>query len=262
MSDKNTPLSSGFRLTGDYHTHTVYSHGKGTVEENVQKAIELGLKQIAITDHGLSHVMFGLTKKKLYRQKEEIEMLREKYPQIDILFGIEANLIGAEGVIDLQPQQFSLFDIVLCGYHKPAWPNDFKSVFEIYFNAYFNKIVKPSAQAKARNTKALANAVKKNKIDVLAHINYHLNVNCDEIAKVCADYGTYIELSSRHTCTDEVDIENLLNSNVQFILNSDAHKVKNIAVIDNARALIEKYKIPESRIANINGKQPVFRSKI
>ena len=39
-------------LTADYHTHTPYSHGKNTVLENAQAAKKLGLKQLAITDHG------------------------------------------------------------------------------------------------------------------------------------------------------------------------------------------------------------------
>ena len=52
-------------LFGDYHTHTKFSHGKGTVEENARTAREMGLKQIAITDHGLGHIAFGLRKCKL-----------------------------------------------------------------------------------------------------------------------------------------------------------------------------------------------------
>ena len=47
-------------LTADYHTHTPYSHGKNTVAENVARAKELGLKEIAITDHGLTHIVFGV----------------------------------------------------------------------------------------------------------------------------------------------------------------------------------------------------------
>ena len=37
------------RILGDYHTHTTYTHGKSTVEENVEQAELLGLKEIAIT---------------------------------------------------------------------------------------------------------------------------------------------------------------------------------------------------------------------
>ena len=34
-------------LTGDYHTHTIYSHGSGTVLDNALAAKEKGLKEIA-----------------------------------------------------------------------------------------------------------------------------------------------------------------------------------------------------------------------
>ena len=44
------------RLKFDWHTHTVYSHGKGTIEDNVKVAIEKNLTSIAITDHGPGHV--------------------------------------------------------------------------------------------------------------------------------------------------------------------------------------------------------------
>ena len=47
-------------LTGDYHTHTIYSHGKGTVLENAMRAKEIGLQEIAITDHGFEQLAFGL----------------------------------------------------------------------------------------------------------------------------------------------------------------------------------------------------------
>ena len=52
-------------LTSDYHTHTKYSHGKGTVLENAIRAKEIGLKEIAISDHGFSHPAFGLRQRKM-----------------------------------------------------------------------------------------------------------------------------------------------------------------------------------------------------
>ena len=60
-------------LTGDYHTHTPYSHGKNTVLENTMAAKKLGLKEIAITDHGFNHLLFGLKRKRLPDLRAEIE---------------------------------------------------------------------------------------------------------------------------------------------------------------------------------------------
>ena len=34
------------QILADYHTHTKYSHGKGTIEENVLEAISKGIKTI------------------------------------------------------------------------------------------------------------------------------------------------------------------------------------------------------------------------
>ncbi|MDE7076840.1 MAG: PHP domain-containing protein, partial [Clostridia bacterium] len=59
-------------LTADYHTHTPYSHGKNTVLENATAAKKLGLKEIAITDHGFNHLLFGLKRKKLSDLRAEI----------------------------------------------------------------------------------------------------------------------------------------------------------------------------------------------
>ena len=40
------------KINYDLHTHTIYSHGKGTIEENAQAAKEKGLEGIAITGKG------------------------------------------------------------------------------------------------------------------------------------------------------------------------------------------------------------------
>ena len=45
-------------ITADYHTHTNYSHGKGTPEENVLVAIEKGLRRIAISEHAGAHFLW------------------------------------------------------------------------------------------------------------------------------------------------------------------------------------------------------------
>ena len=52
-------------LTKDLHTHTLYSHGKGTPEENVLAAISCGLKTVAVSEHGPGHMFFGVRGRKL-----------------------------------------------------------------------------------------------------------------------------------------------------------------------------------------------------
>lgn len=103
-------------LTADYHTHTPYSHGKGTVMENAARAKELGLKQIGITDHGFSHLAFGLKRKKVPSLKRDC-MEASKALEIDVLVGMEANIRGESGLSDLTEADYDDFDLFICGKH-------------------------------------------------------------------------------------------------------------------------------------------------
>ena len=49
-----------YRLLWDIHTHTVYSHGTGTIEDNVKAAAAKGLLCVGIADHGIGHAFFGM----------------------------------------------------------------------------------------------------------------------------------------------------------------------------------------------------------
>ena len=57
-------FTGGYRIFADLHTHTTYSHGKGSVEDNVRAAKFRGLSQIAIADHGIRHPLVGVGRKK------------------------------------------------------------------------------------------------------------------------------------------------------------------------------------------------------
>ena len=47
----------------------------------------------------------------------------------------------------------------------------------------------------------------------------------------------------------------------QFVLNSDAHKSANVGSVEFAKSLVERHGISTERIANIDGKSLVLRSK-
>ena len=100
-------------LTGDYHTHTVYSHGKGTVLENAMQAKALGLKEIAITDHGFEQLAFGIKHKKMPSLIRDVKEATEK-TGVQVYVGIEANLCGENGRTDLKSEDYKDGHSPLC----------------------------------------------------------------------------------------------------------------------------------------------------
>ena len=99
------------KINLDLHTHTVYSHGKGTIEENAISAREKGVYGIAITDHGFSHPAFGMRRKKLDKMREECSLAQEK-TGVKVFLGIESNIRGRDGTIDVVPTDYKNLDVV------------------------------------------------------------------------------------------------------------------------------------------------------
>ena len=247
-------------IFGDYHTHTIYSHGKGTIEQNVQKAIEKGLKAIAITDHGFGQPFAGITPTKFEKMKLEVKELREKYPEIKILLGVEANIIRSDGTIDLTEDQEKEMDIILAGYHLSATERKLSSLLSLSVPATFAKFGICTKGQRNRNTKMYLKAIESRKIDVITHPGYMMPLNLLDIGNACADQGTYIELSSRHMVPKEAGLEELLKSDVKFIINSDAHALYQIGQFTYALHLVKKYNI-EDRVVNFNNDNFKLRSK-
>mgnify|MGYP004462358329 FL=1 len=152
-------------LLGDYHTHTVYSHGWGTIEDNVKVAVKKGLKQIAITDHGFDHRMFGVNRKVIGEMREEVERLKKIY-DIDILLGLETNLISSQGDIDLTKQEEEKLDIVLMGYHKTAMAINMSERIHFFNKNLIAKHFGYTKEMIQKHTDAYLKALDKNNIDV------------------------------------------------------------------------------------------------
>ncbi|MBE7088216.1 MAG: PHP domain-containing protein [Clostridiales bacterium] len=250
-------------LMGDFHTHTPYSHGKNTVLQNAMAAKERGLKTIAITDHGFNHLLFGLSRKKLNNLKEEIKEA-EKLTGVKVLMGMESNLISLDGSTDMKSEDLHNFDIYLCGIHsvlKYKSFSDFNNIMLKNYIAYkFGK--KPSVSVVQNTTKAYINAIKNNPIDILTHINFKCFCDVKEVAKCCADYGTYIEINTkkRHISAEELNL--MASVGTHFVINSDAHSADRVGDTVIAEELIKEAELPLNLIDNINGRLPVFRFEI
>lgn len=248
-------------ITADYHSHTRYSHGKGTIADNARVASQMGLDFLAITDHAARHPFVGVKRKKYDKIRADIDNVQKNYPDLKILFGMEANILDESGTIDVTPDDADRLDILIAGYHFTALPYKAKDFFNITCSALARYCLKPTKAQIERQTRMYVNAIKKNKIDVITHPGFRLDIDYPQLGKACADYGTYIELSSRHRTPDGQGLEELLLTDCKFVLNSDAHKPENIGECTFAKELIEKYNVPEQRIANIDHKTLILRSQ-
>lgn len=249
-------------LTADYHTHTPYSHGKNTVAENVARAKELGLQAIGISDHGYSHIVYGLRRKETADYIAECKAAEKEYG-IKVLVGIEANIRSISGVADLTEKDFENFDLYLCGHHiyvryvytRERWAYGFG-------NWIHDSLLKkqPTQKQIERNTKAYVNVIKNNPLDAVTHVGYICPANAVEVAKCASDYGTYIELNSKKNhFTDEELSDVAMKTSARFIINSDAHSKDRVGDTKLVEEQLARVNFPMDRIDNINGRLPTFR---
>lgn len=246
---------------GDYHTHTTFSHGTGSIEDNVLRARELSLKEIAITDHGFGHVAYGVRRSRFSVMRREVDRLSAKYPDIKILLGLECNFISLDGDTDLREGEDKLLDIIVCGFHKFAWPKNLAQTFAFEIpNLWYSATGKASAKEIVRNTDAYIKLVEKNKIDVISHINYAIKSDAVEVARACRQYGTKIELNGKRVNLTDKEIEKMVEEETDFIVDSDAHSPAAVGRFNVPQSYVDRLHIPAERIVNMD-KIPVFRSR-
>lgn len=247
-------------LTGDYHTHTIYSHGKGTVLENAERAKEIGLQEIAITDHGFEQMAFGLKHKKMPRLVSDCRKAAE-ITGVNVYVGIESNLCDEDGRTDLKEEDYKDFDIYLMGIHRFVKFSHIKDFWNMLVrNSVYTTLRLQAPKSLIRyNTKAYINSIKKYPIDAITHLNFLSFCDVAEVAKAARDYGTYIELNSKkvHLTDDELDRVN--QTGVRFIVNSDAHSLDRIGDTFLVDKLLQRVNISAERIDNIDGRLPQFR---
>ena len=249
-------------LLGDYHTHTKYSrngHGKGTILENASVALNKGLKQIAITDHGFSHKLFGVRRKDIPNVKEDILNAKE-VTGVDILLGVEANLISTSGDIDIVENDFEFLDILLMGHHRMAKTTSKKDFYKLMLANMVGLPFSPSKERLSRNTTAFLRALDKYPIDVITHLNYGFPTDTLAVAKLAKEKGTFVELNGKRINFTDRELITMAEEGVNFIVNSDAHSPARVGECNNAINTIFRLGIPLSQVVNIN-KLPKFSTK-
>ncbi len=249
-------------LFGDYHTHTKYSrhgHGKGTVLENASVAFNKGLKQIAITDHGFNHKCYGVRRREMPQVKDDILNAKE-VTGVDILLGVEANLISQKGDIDIKESDFEYLDILLMGHHRLVKMSSYDDALKLNIANMLGSPYSPSKDRLNRNTTAFLRALDKYPIDVITHLNYGFPTDTLAVARLAKEKGTLIELNGKRINFTDEELIIMAEEGVKFIVNSDAHSPERVGECNNAFNTIFRLDLPLNQIVNID-KLPKFSAK-
>ncbi|MGE5574038.1 MAG: PHP domain-containing protein [Bacillota bacterium] len=242
------------RVFADYHTHTRFSHGKGTVMDNVRAAARKGLEAVAITDHGPAN-LFGVGVESLaafVEIAEEIERSREAFPGVRVLMGVEANVIDTDGGLDVPAEVQRRLDIVLAGHHlivRGRTLADWWKLSGRNFAARWSRHL--AERARVDNTKSLVEAIRRNRVDVVTHPGLHVSIDTEELARECARVGTALEINAKHAHLDVEFLKIAARQGVSFCINSDAHGPDEVGEFGRALEVAMRAGIEPERIINV-----------
>ena len=243
-------------IHGDYHTHTNRSDGAGTILESALVAKQKGLKEIAITDHGFNHQLYGIKREDINLMRKECKEAEEQ-TGVKVLLGIEANFISNDGTIDLTNKDLKKFDIILVGHHNFVKAKSVSDKFSLFFRNLISKIFKPSKKKIEKNTQVYLNAMKKYKINILSHLNYGMKVDTLKVALAARDNNVLVELNGKRIFFTDKEMLEMAKNKVKFIINSDAHSSNKVGEVNNGINLITRLNVPKSLIVNLD-KLPKF----
>jgi DNA polymerase (family 10) len=196
-------------IKGDLHTHTSWSDGRDSVEQMVRAAHALGYEYLAITDHSeRSAALRTLGPEDIARQRADIDAAREHAPGLDILHGVEVEIMP-DGRLDFADEVLAQFDIVLASLHDGAG-HDGPRLLDRYLRAVDHPLVNVITHPANRTPGG--------------HPGYDLDF--DRLFEAAARSGTAVEVdgSPNHLDLDGALARRATACGAMLTIDSDAHR--------------------------------------
>ena len=217
-------------LSVDLHTHSFFSAcGIHTHLEILERAKILGMAAVAITDHGPA--LSPRTTEPFF------DRLNQPVAGIRLLKGMECNLVGNEGEIDLPKKRLPYLDVVLLGIH----PNTEKGLGR---DAY---------------TDMLLRAIEKNEtVDILTHLNdAHYPVNFEKVISAATARGIVVELNNSKTLLQRIDpsvtralVETAFHCGARMAITSDMHAIEELGLDSSVQPYLDEIGFPSERVVS------------
>ena len=221
-------------LRADLQTHSEWSDGKATLEENARAALALGHSYLLATDHSAGQrIPPGMNEEAILRQREEIDRVNDAVNGVRVLQGIEMNL-DVEGRGDTDPTVLAGLDVVLAAFHSKLRIEEDQT--ERYLAAVRNPDINVLAHPRGRRFGARVG----------------LRADWPRVFAAAAEAGTALETDA-HPDRQDLDVELLevaRDEGVWLSIGSDAHRPDEMRWIDLGVAAAAAAGFPRERILN------------
>ncbi|WP_371928686.1 DNA polymerase/3'-5' exonuclease PolX [Rossellomorea sp. KS-H15a] len=229
------PLLTLNDIKGDLHMHSTWSDGAYSIEEMVEACRAKGYHYMAITDHSqYLRVANGLTPERLVKQIDEIKELNKKYDDIEILSGIEMDILP-DGTLDYDDDLLKRVDLVIASIHSSF------------------------SQPREKIMERLKTALESAHVDIIAHPTGRIigrregyDVDMDLLIQLAKETGTALELNANPNRLD-LSAENIRKAQeqgVKLVINTDAHSIDHLEFMEVGVGTARKGWIKKDTVIN------------
>lgn len=240
---KDFNLIGSTHIQGDLHMHTTWSDGAYSIEEMVQACIAKGYRYMAITDHSkYLRVANGLSDERLLKQIEEIKEINKKYKEIEVLSGIEMDILP-DGSLDYDDEILEKLDVVIASIHSSF------------------------SQSKEKIMERLTTALNSAHVDIIAHPTGRIigrrdgyDVDMDMLIQLAKETNTALELNANPNRLD-LSAENIRKAQeqgVKLFINTDAHSHEHLEFMNIGVSTARKGWIKKDTVINTWGKEELL----
>jgi DNA polymerase (family 10) len=168
---------------------------------------------------------------KLARQLEEIDALRERFPKLRILAGVEAN-IRANGEVDVPEDELARLDWVVASVHQAPDSRPTERVLDAMDNPY---------------------------VDVIGHLTGRRirtrgprDVNVERVIEKALETGVFLEINGQPDRLDlrDVHARAAKEAGLKLVLDSDAHEIRSQSYVELAVAQARRGWLTKQDVVN------------
>ena len=197
-------------LRGDLHMHTDRTDGRASLEVMVRAMRDRGYAYCAVTDHSKSLAMTrGFDTERVRQSVAEVEQVRRQVPGIDVLHGLEVDILG-DGALDLDDEGLAMLDWVIVSLHS--------------------RLGQPREEMTARVLRAIEHPA----VHVMGHPMARMigkrepvEIDIEKVLDHAAKHGVMMEINAQPDRTDLSDVHARMahERGIPLVISTDAHSV-------------------------------------